>query len=453
MLSELEIKSYEEAERFLLEIPKFTSKNPIDATRSFYQSLFCHALKNQTIEEKIIHIAGTNGKGSVCAYLQSILQLAGKKVGMFTSPHLVTMRERFRINGEMVSKALFLDAFLWVRKQLSEYQKKVQYQPTFFEMLFFMSIYIFTQENVDIILLETGLGGKLDATNVTERPALTIITEIGLDHMQYLGDTIEKIAGEKAGIIKENVPIVYGDYDMEKKEAAKVIEQIADKKRAKAYCLHKEDMEIENIQEKSIDFLMKSRYYDYIRLTVSTTALYQVENASLAVLAIDALQDVYKQREESFSITEKMIWQGIRRTKWEARMEEILPDVFLDGGHNQDGIRAFLQTVASRQQFHGQNDKNILLFSAVKDKSYEDMIRMIAESSLFQEICITSIPGIRGTTVEELGNTFRKYTSKTIRICKDVSEAWNTCLGHKGDKDTMYIVGSLYLAGLIKELL
>lgn len=455
MLSELSVKNYEEAERYLLEIPKFTSKNPLEATRDFYQYLFSYALKGKSFENKVIHIAGTNGKGSVCAYLNSILEQGGMRVGMFTSPHLVTMRERFKIAGENVSEALFLEALVWVREQLNKYreEKQISYEPTFFEMLFFMGFYLFTREAVDIILLETGLGGKLDATNVTSKPLLTIITEIGLDHMQYLGNTLSRIAGEKAGIIKHGVPVVYGMHNEEKKEATAVIAEKAHSLEAVTYCIQKDDIKGVNIGEKSIDFLVKSRYYDYIRLTVATSALYQIENAALAIRATDALQDIWKQRKTQNQISLDMIQQGVLKMKWEARMEEIMPDVYLDGGHNQDGVKAFLDTVTARQQFHKEEDRNILLFSAVNDKAYEEMIRMIAESDLFDEIYLTSIPGMRGTAVEELRDTFKQYTDQQIQIFKDVKQAWKECLASKGDKDTVYVAGSLYLAGLIKELL
>lgn len=451
MLLNLSVKDYEEAERYLLEIPKFTSKNPLEKTRGFYQYLFSYALKGKSFEEKVVHIAGTNGKGSVCAYMNEILKKSGKKVGMFTSPHLVTMRERFKINGENVSEKVFVEALLWVKEQLSAYEKTcpISYTPTFFEMLFFMGVYIFLTEETDIILLETGLGGRLDATNVTEHPLLTIITEIGLDHMQYLGDTLEKIAGEKAGIIKAGVPVVYGSHNDDKAVASDVISQKAASLNSPAYCIQKEEIKVENIGEKSIDFLVKSRYYDYIRLTIGTAALYQIENAAIAVRAIDALQDMWAHQE----ITREMIQQGIKDMRWEARMEEIAPGIFLDGGHNQDGVKAFLETVVARQKFHQTEDKNILLFSAVNDKAYEEMIRMIAESELFDSINITAIPGIRGTAIEELRDTFKHYTKQQVQVYEDARHAWEECRAKKGNRDTVYVVGSLYLAGLIKGFL
>lgn len=193
-----EIKNYEQAVEYILDVPKFTKKNDMSDTKRFLKKL-----KNPEKDMKIIHIAGTNGKGSVCAYLCSVLKEAGFLTGMFTSPHLVDIRERFRIGGEMISEEQFLQVFLQVYENIDG-----DYHPTFFEYLFFMAILLFKKAKVDYCILETGLGGRLDATNAVEKKEISIITEIGFDHMEYLGSTLTEIAGEKAGIIKENTPVV-----------------------------------------------------------------------------------------------------------------------------------------------------------------------------------------------------------------------------------------------------
>lgn len=158
---------------------------------------------------KIIHVAGTNGKGSVCAYLNAMLLAGGKKTGLFTSPHLVRINERFQINGEDVSDEQFLDAFLKVEKAAKEYEAEGEGHPSYFETLFLMGMLIFKEAGVEYLVMETGLGGRLDATNVVEKPLACIITSISRDHTEYLGDTLEAIAGEKAGIIKAGVPVIY----------------------------------------------------------------------------------------------------------------------------------------------------------------------------------------------------------------------------------------------------
>lgn len=195
-----EVNTYESAVSYCLAVPRFTKKNNPESTKEFFEFL-----GRPAEDRKIIHIAGTNGKGSVSAFLQSICIEAGKKVGMFTSPHLCDIRERIRINGEMVTQEAFLEAFIQVRNGLVRYwdafPDKREYHPTYFELLFFIGMVCFAKENTEFLLLETGLGGRLDATNIIENPALCVITKVGYDHMEYLGDTLEKIAAEKAGII------------------------------------------------------------------------------------------------------------------------------------------------------------------------------------------------------------------------------------------------------------
>ena len=222
-----EICTYEQAQDYILEVPKFTTKNPLEETRGFYHFLQTRGYQEEKLG-KIIHIAGTNGKGSVCAFMDAVCRESGYRVGMFTSPHLISMRERFVIDGEMVSEEAFLEAFWWLEEAIDAYhEQKADYQPTFFERLFFMSLFLFQRAGVDISIMETGLGGRLDTTNVFEHPSVCVITEIGLDHMAYLGDTIEKIAEEKAGIIKEGSPVVFVD---KRPESTVVIEKRAAKR-------------------------------------------------------------------------------------------------------------------------------------------------------------------------------------------------------------------------------
>lgn len=196
--------NYTEAVDYIETIPKFTVKHPPEHTRELLSRL-----GNPQEGIKIIHVAGTNGKGSVCAYLNAMLLAGGKKTGLFTSPHLVRINERFQINGEDVSDEQFLDAFLKVEKAAKEYEAEGEGHPSYFETLFLMGMLIFKEAGVEYLVMETGLGGRLDATNVVEKPLACIITSISRDHTEYLGDTLEAIAGEKAGIIKAGVPVIY----------------------------------------------------------------------------------------------------------------------------------------------------------------------------------------------------------------------------------------------------
>ena len=193
------ISTYEEAVDYINEIPRFTTKNTMDDTRAFL-----HRLGDPDQSMRIIHVAGTNGKGSVCAYMRFILEAAGYRTAVFTSPHLTDIRERFVIDGEMVSEKAFLGAFLRIYDLLDAKTP----HPTFFEYLFLMAMILFSESRPDFCILETGLGGRLDATNAVSRKELAVITRIGLDHTEYLGDTLEKIAAEKAGILQDRKSVV-----------------------------------------------------------------------------------------------------------------------------------------------------------------------------------------------------------------------------------------------------
>ena len=198
--------TYEEAEAYINSVPKFTSKNKPENTKE----LICR-IGHPERKMKVVHVAGTNGKGSVCAFLSTMLAAGGKRCGLFTSPHLVKINERFQINNIPVSDEIFLRAYDKVMKIVKEMQDDGFYHPAYFELLFAIGMVIFEEEGVEYLVLETGLGGRLDATNIVEHPIVTVITSISLDHTEILGDTIEEIAGEKAGIIKQGVPVVYDE--------------------------------------------------------------------------------------------------------------------------------------------------------------------------------------------------------------------------------------------------
>ena len=430
-----DVKNYEAAVSYCLEIPRFTKKNSMESTKAFYEYLGKPGSRS-----KIVHVAGTNGKGSVCAFLQSICMQINKKVGMFTSPHLCDIRERVRIDGEYVEKEAFYKAFEQLAAKLQDFcrEKDVQkdYHPSFFEWLFFIGMLCFEKENPDVILLETGLGGRLDATNCIEAPALTIITKIGLDHMEYLGDTVEQIAGEKAGIIKPGVPVVYLQ---DKKEADAVIAKRAENLSSPCIFVSKEDVESIFFQDKRIDFSYKSRYYGYVRFSVDSTAVYQVENA---VLAVNAAEVLFKD-----SLSVETLQKGIAAMHWEGRMEEVLPGVFLDGAHNEDGIDAFLDSVSH----DGCKGKRGLLFSAVSDKQYAKMAGMIMDSGLFEVIYTAPIDSARGVDTKELELVFEGGSD--VRHMDSPQNALIEMLDDRGVDDYLYVAGSLYLIGQLKEWL
>lgn len=441
------LRTYAQVEEYLAEVPKFTKKNPLEETKGFY-----HFLQQQEnaiqIDKlgKIIHVAGTNGKGSVCSFLNSICRESGYRVAMFTSPHLITTRERFVIDGKMIEEEEFVEAYQWLEVAVSAYHRvSPDYQPTYFERLFFMGLYCFSKVGVDITIMETGLGGRLDTTNVLETPALCVITEIGFDHMAYLGDTLEKIASEKAGIIKSGIPVVCID---RKKETTVVIEEFAKKQDSPCYKVLKNEYKINEIRKKSIDFSVVSRYYDYIRLTMCTHALYQAENAAVAVRAIEVL----KERYQLDAVTKDTIVRGVEKMQWPGRMEEVMPGVCIDGAHNEDGMQAFVESITAKHACQEHNEKCYVVFSAVQDKKYDKMIQMLSKVPYITDFVITRIPGDRGADLEDLKQLFLQFTDVKVHIYEEIRDAIRYCIQNKGEDGAVYIVGSLYLAGLVEDL-
>ena len=430
------VGSYGEAEDYIESIPKFTGKNSIEDTRKFLEHL-----GNPAQNCKIIHIAGTNGKGSVCAYLCSVFREAKISAGMFTSPHLVSMRERMTVDGRMVTEEEFIEAFAFVMDKLSTLPPELaedSYHPSFFEFLFFMAMVYFERASVEYIVLETGLGGRLDATNSVPDKQLCIITSIGYDHMEYLGNTLTEIANEKAGIMRRGVPVIY---PVIQAEVSEKLEECAARTGAKTVPISPEAIKEIKIKNKTIDFSLHLNYYDYIGFTVSTSATYQIENAALAIKALERLNDE--------RITVSVMQAGIRNMVWEGRMEEILPSVYLDGAHNIDGIRAFMETVRS----HPCSGKRRLLYSVVGDKQYQAVIDEIASAGIFDEIGVVELQCARALPLHVLINSFRQYTGLICKAYDELSTAFEELALGKDDEDRTYIAGSLYLAGEIKALL
>lgn len=435
--------NYTQAVDYIENIPKFTKKNKPENTLEMVRRL-----GHPERKWKVIHVAGTNGKGSVCAFLASILQGAGKKTGLFTSPHLVELTERFQIDGEQVSEEDFAAAFERVKQVVDEMMADGYAHPAYFELLFGMGLVIFEQAEIEYLVLETGLGGRLDATNLVEHPIATVITSISMDHMEYLGDTIEKIASEKAGIIKEGVPVIY---DGRVPEVEKVILDQAAKLHSPAYPYYGNMTEILDKTDKSIDFVLNCSYdkereaaagrMGSLRITVPYLAEYQLVNSSLAVITAHVIDPEGR-------ISDSDIAAGIGRTKWQGRMETVLPGVVLDGAHNADGIREFIRTVRSVEE----RMEVSLLFSAVADKEFETMIRTICEAAHFSHVTVTQVGGSRIVPAGQLAEVFRKYTKAPVVACTDVKEAFETALGARGG-GMLFCAGSLYLVGELKAIL
>ena len=425
--------NYTEAVEYILSVPKFTKKNKMENTVELMERL-----GRPERGMKVIHVAGTNGKGSVCAFLSTMLVKAGKQTGLFTSPHLVKINERFQINNEPVGDEDFLAAYRKVQAAVDAMQKDGFAHPTYFELLFALAMVLFSEKQMEYVVLETGLGGRLDATNMVEKPIATVITSISLDHTEILGDTIEQIAFEKAGIIKPHVPVIY---DGHCKQAEHVILERAKELDAPAYGLHEDMYEILANTEKSIDFSLNCGYYEHTGVTVPYLAHYQVINSALALLAMDVIDE-----KREISIETRV--SAIGETTWQGRMETVMPGVVFDGAHNADGVREFVRTVQRVQK----ERRVTLLFSAVMEKDYEKMIQTICEQTSLAHVVVTEIAGDRNVPAQKLAEVFRSYTKAPVAAVPVIADAFAEELKERQD-GILFCVGSLYLVGELKGLL
>lgn len=421
---------YSEAVKYINNVPKFTKKNALEHTR-----LFLDELGISEDKMKIIHVAGTNGKGSVCAIIANVLKECGKSVGLFTSPHLVRINERIRINNIEITDEEFETIFNKVKDTTDKMTERGLPHPSFFEFLFLMGMYEFSMKNVEYVVLETGLGGRLDATNSIKNPIITVITSIGLDHMEYLGDTIENIASEKAGIIKQGVPVIYWGED---DRVSRVIEEAAEQNNSIIRRICKKNYKIYEKSDKSIAFSILNEYYLNDTFLIPFIAEYQVENAAVAIEAISCIEDIRYKRNE--------ILKGLRSVKWEGRMETVSPGVIFDGAHNGPGIDKFVKTF---KEYRCEGRK-ILLFSAVKDKDYDYMVSKLSLTDA-DVVFITHIDSDRGADIDEIYNDFKKYECMAEIVTEEnIEDALFGALEEKRKEDVLFCAGSLYLIGELK---
>lgn len=433
---EPETFTYEEAAAYIEEIPKFTKKHTLEHTKTFLKRL-----GNPAADRKIVHVAGTNGKGSVCAYLQAILMAEGKRTGFFTSPHLVSVNERIRVDNIQIDNETFLKVFRKVLKIVRQMVEDGIEHPSYFEFLFGMGMTAFAETDVEYIILETGLGGRLDATNAIDNPALAIITSISLDHTAILGDTIEKIAGEKAGIIKPGVPVFF---DGSSKKAAEVIKAKASELGVSCREVTKNAYEIQEVHRKYIAFSRRSAYDKDVIFQVPMCGCYQAMNAELALEASEYLlagEEIHMDR-----------WkEALAELHWEGRMERVGAHITVDGAHNPGAMEAFVESVKALDE--SERGEMVLLFSAVSDKKYDQMIEYLCENLDVKAYVVTQIEDERGVPAEELADVFRRYTDRPVYCKERLEDAVRTAMNERGETGEIYCLGSLYIVGMMKKLL
>ena len=426
-----------EAEEYINSIPKFAGKTELKNTE-----ILLDVLGIDMSCMKIIHVAGTNGKGSVCSFISNTLVRAGHRTGLFISPHLVKINERIQMDNIPVPDEVFNRAYEAVLEAAHRMEQSGGKHPAYFEFLFGMAMFIFKEQKAEYIVLETGMGGRLDSTNIIKKPLMTVITSVSMDHMHVLGNTIEEIAGEKAGIIKPGVPLVFYGGD---ERVRSVLEKTALERKTPYEII--DDTKVSDIGKrgKFIDFSLNNRYYNKELFSVQSAALYQVWNAALAATALAWLMET----DAECGLTLDIIHEGIKTAFWEGRMEELRPNVYVDGAHNEDGIRAFLETAVSMK-----DARQLLMFSAVADKDYDTMIKEICESGAFDEYVVCTVEYTRRAMPGSVFlDTFHKYTDKPVYLEETAGDALKRVLALRTADDRVFIAGSLYLVGEIKRII
>jgi dihydrofolate synthase/folylpolyglutamate synthase len=305
-----------------------------------------------------------------------------------------------------------------------------------------MAMVYFEEKPLDYVILETGLGGRLDATNIVS-PVLNIITSIGMDHMQYLGDTIEKIAGEKAGIITSDVPVIFNTgSDI----ADSIILGKCEIKDVET-CIDAEDTYVDIIKAdtEKIDFSLDNSYYNYDNLRLRTPALYQIKNAETAIMAAHLLLKKIDRR-----VLTEAVYKGIYNFKWAARMEYLRDNLIIDGAHNEDAAKVFVET-AKNIFDKGEWRKKSILFAVSQDKDYDSVIKIISEGFDPDKVFVTQFNSSRTLDTDSVRETFEKYFSKyDITVYKNLDEAVEM-LKNIPEDEIVFAVGSLYLAGELRE--
>ncbi len=436
---------YEEVVKYLESLPQFIPAKP-EFTYGLDRARFMlDRLGRPDRGLKVIHVAGTNGKGSACAYLDALFRSAGVLCGLFTSPHLICIRERIVFDGKMISEADFVRYFDIISAELKRIKETdPDFDIAYFEFLFLMSVLFFRDNNAQMCIYETGLGGRLDAVNVFETTVMSVITQIGLDHTAILGNTLEAIAREKCGIIKPGVPVVC--IEPEEESVRHIFTDTAKDNNSDITFVSGEEITVVSLNSENVDFLLKNRYYRNVNVSLRTPALFAAEDAALALTAFAVICKSDRVMEVKIEPSDHV--KALAFVVREGRMEQIRPGIFADGAHNPQAIEAFTKSLKNMTA----EGKNLLLFSAVKDKNYDEMVRILCESRLFDLFAVCTLDNDRGAQAENIKDVFGKYTDRHVEVFSDTDTAFHYAVNTKGDADRLFCVGSLYLAAEVKRL-
>lgn len=386
---------------------------------------------------KSVHIVGTNGKGSTGSFISSILSASGYRTGFYSSPHLVSPGERFMVDGRELSAEQWLEA---VNAAVNAAVKS-EILPSYFELLTAGAFELARRERIEAGVIEAGLGGKLDATNTMNNTVCTVIASVSIDHTEYLGPTLEGIAGEKFAVVRENVPAVFSGVD---ESLTEMFTEICREKKALPFIVSKQ-ARVDNVnvtaEGNTFDF-----YANGLELRNLRTGLiggYQVRNAALALSAVSFIRESFPK------ITEDSIRAGMLKAKWPGRLEIVSknPLIILDGGHNYDGVMKLCTSVKELWP-----DKKIgVVYAAMRDKNYAGCIELL-NRSLNPSLYVTTVPGMaRAAKPDELMRAAEKFSWENLCAFDEPSDAVKESV--KNGNDLTLVCGSLYMIGYIRPML
>ena len=381
---------------------------------------------------RFIHVAGTNGKGSVCSMLSSVLKEAGYKTGLYTSPFVRYFNERMAIDGEMISNEELSE----ITEYVKQFAEKMEDLPTEFELITAIALEYFSRNKCDVVVLETGMGGRLDSTNIVTTTVLSVITGIAFDHTAFLGNTIGEIAAEKAGIIKDGRPVVFGG---KSSEAYEVIERIAKSKNSRFYTASETELE-------NIEFSLYGCSFDiseYKKLFVSLVGDYQPSNIATALKCIDILKN------EGYNITEDTLREGLKKVYWPARFEIINKDPLMiyDGAHNPEGLRGCVDSV---KRFFKDQKVNIIS-GVMKDKNVDEMLPTVSE--IANEVFTVIPDNPRSMDSKTYAEYYNKYGIKATAF-DTIEEGVRAALeASKAQNRPLVALGTLYMYGDVRTAL
>ncbi len=454
------VVNYGEAKSYLERIAKFGSKPGLERI-----SCLLDKLGNPQENLRVVHVGGTNGKGSTSAFISSLLAESGYRVALFTSPHLQRYEERFRLNGKPIPTEVMVELLSEVKEASGKVEGQLGEHPTFFEIATALNYLYAFRRKADFLVQEVGLGGRFDATNVVEKPLASVITNVAKDHTQVLGSQLRKIAREKAGIIKNQCPTVTGE---EEPVVWEEIRSIAEKRDSRLFRILPAETDDRSFLEEETrsrgEELPKEALFTTVRtdegggvfhyrglrtmrnVEISLLGDHQISNAALATYTVELLMN----SGAVDRVSERLMRRALKRTRWPGRLEQISsarPPVFIDGAHNPAAMRCitpFIERIYSERQ-------RVVVFGVMGDKDWQTMLNLLVPMS--DQIVFTSPPSPRAADPEELAHFVGEETRQaSCYVERNPKKAMEKAEGLVEEQGLIFVLGSLYLAGAVKDI-